>query len=497
MGWLGTRLKRSPTPIEELAPPAPVEPEPSRPPVVLLIPDIAGVGSFRAHHFTDATAAANFIESSLMPDLWHTLHAFWALHQEPPLDRQTPIGQGEALVLIRSAPGSNQVYVVSFVDVESAQSFARFEANRGLSPALVSIYWASLVDVTEEPHGVCLSPALPPSIEQPRPAPADAAPALHLAAEEAADEEPEVHPVSADLAEEEPELHLISEGPAVSEEERPSAPEGPTSDEPELHLIPEESMRPAGPAPPVRPPAPEGLPASSVLAEDPPPVPAVPAPAATNGNGVYAGAPADDGQEALVLSFRGDEEEEPPASAVAVIAFEPPVETALADEEIVSEDAEAPAPDVVALEPPVETAVGDEEIAAEDTEAPAPDVFALEPPVETAVADEEIVSEDSETPAPDVLSLEPAVETAVADEEIVPEDTEATAPEATAPEATTPEAAVLADAEPAPPPAEGQETAPPDAPEDIAAEVEKILRLKRWEKKEHPFKGFDSPPGRF
>jgi hypothetical protein len=33
--------------------------------------------------------------------------------------------------------------------------------------------------------------------------------------------------------------------------------------------------------------------------------------------------------------------------------------------------------------------------------------------------------------------------------------------------------------------------------EDTVAQVEKILRTPRWEKKEDPFKGFNSPPGRF
>jgi hypothetical protein len=31
----------------------------------------------------------------------------------------------------------------------------------------------------------------------------------------------------------------------------------------------------------------------------------------------------------------------------------------------------------------------------------------------------------------------------------------------------------------------------------LADEVSKILRRRRWEKRENPFEGFNSPPGRF
>ena len=32
---------------------------------------------------------------------------------------------------------------------------------------------------------------------------------------------------------------------------------------------------------------------------------------------------------------------------------------------------------------------------------------------------------------------------------------------------------------------------------DIAYEVERLLKNRRWEKREEPFRGFNSPPGRF
>ncbi len=32
---------------------------------------------------------------------------------------------------------------------------------------------------------------------------------------------------------------------------------------------------------------------------------------------------------------------------------------------------------------------------------------------------------------------------------------------------------------------------------DVVEHVERILKVKRWEKRDKPFRGFDSPPGRF
>ncbi len=133
--------------IEEAPPPGP--------PLVLLVPDVGGVSSFRQHNFQTAEQAAEFIVS-LHGEKQRGVHAFWALQQEI---AGTP---GEAMVLIRSAQSPDIVYVVSFVDIDSAQSFARFEVKRGLQLHLLAIYFAALVtlDIGEE---IILTPAEPPS----------------------------------------------------------------------------------------------------------------------------------------------------------------------------------------------------------------------------------------------------------------------------------------------------------------------------------------------
>jgi hypothetical protein len=85
-------------------------------------------------------------------------HAFWALHDEP----VSADGHREALVLIRANHTSDVVYAVSFVDLESAWSFARFEAKRGLDVSHLIILWAAFATVREELDGVTILPAAAP-----------------------------------------------------------------------------------------------------------------------------------------------------------------------------------------------------------------------------------------------------------------------------------------------------------------------------------------------
>ena len=120
---LGALLRRSRNKDEEPEPQAPGRTSINTPPLVVMIPDVAGVSSFRLSTFTDAAAATRFILSLSRPQR-ERAHAFWALQAEPADPLETEDNAGEAMVLIRSAEGSDLVYVVSFVDIESAQSFA-------------------------------------------------------------------------------------------------------------------------------------------------------------------------------------------------------------------------------------------------------------------------------------------------------------------------------------------------------------------------------------
>jgi len=46
-------------------------------------------------------------------------------------------------------------------------------------------------------------------------------------------------------------------------------------------------------------------------------------------------------------------------------------------------------------------------------------------------------------------------------------------------------------------PAQHEPESEDELTEDLVEEVEKILNVKRWDKRDSPFRGFDSPPGRF
>jgi len=170
MAWLTSLLKRPATSDDELTSSAQdlpgadengAQPPPTAggPQLAILAPDIAGISSFRLSFFADSATATAEIEQ-FPPEVRRGTHAFWALHDEPVLP---PDGHREALVLIRANQTSGVVYAVSFVDMESAWSFARFEAKRGLDISHLIILWAAFATIREELDGVSVLPAAAPA----------------------------------------------------------------------------------------------------------------------------------------------------------------------------------------------------------------------------------------------------------------------------------------------------------------------------------------------
>jgi hypothetical protein len=94
-----------------------------------------------------------------MPQLRHGIYPFWALHNAPVSAEDMKV---EATVLIRASEGSDLVYIVSFLDLESAYSFTRFEVKRGLHLANVMIYWAVFAEAVEDANGISIVPPQPP-----------------------------------------------------------------------------------------------------------------------------------------------------------------------------------------------------------------------------------------------------------------------------------------------------------------------------------------------
>lgn len=140
-------------------------PLPALPPLVLLADDAAGPAVRRMYRFEDVTVAAEHIDFWHSPEDRGNLIAFWALGSAPIATEEI---ETEALVLVRDHRDAELVSPFSFVDMESAMGFVRYEMARRLDPSLVSVCWAVPVTVETTVFGtIRLSPERMPEIERP------------------------------------------------------------------------------------------------------------------------------------------------------------------------------------------------------------------------------------------------------------------------------------------------------------------------------------------
>ncbi len=492
MGWLGARLrKKSETNAEEAELGAP-EATSSGPPLALLVPDVAGVTSFRLLRFPTADEAAEYIEVSLPASAISAVHAFWALQKEP---RAAEGASGEAMVLIRTAAESEMVYVVSFVDIQSAQSFARFEARRGMNIGLLMIYWAELVTVERNGDGLYLTPQSPPVYAQNGAAAHEFDSRSQVQVAEAlVTRRPVPHRPRTDdgetpesggaeqavtsAAEVETEESLVAEpeqgdSQSLTVEDIASNPEAevsvidPAVSEPGLEVewpVPDEPLSPQ-----------DRQYQTSVAVKE------------AESQAAVAEAKAEYEEPAELPDdsrYEAPSAMENPAAPATVA--EPDYETPTAAEEaehqtpIASEELEHQGP--VAIEEPEregDTPKGEREILELEYKELS-ELRELEPQAGLE-PDEKTGCLQAGAPAePEARAAEPPAQaggaTAIEVTLVAPlsEERDLFAAEETD-EATLDEAASA----------------------DVAAEVEKILRVQRWEKRDKPFRGFDSPPGRF
>src|SRR5262249_42300601 len=91
-------------------------------PLMMLLPDAAGIAAYQLNEFPSAKAAEFFIDSSLRGRMPDGAVSFWALGSEP-----EDTSAAEPLVLIRD--GQNVVYPFSFSDVQSAFDFVKHEMS--------------------------------------------------------------------------------------------------------------------------------------------------------------------------------------------------------------------------------------------------------------------------------------------------------------------------------------------------------------------------------
>ncbi len=495
MGWLGRKRK----PQEEEGEDQSHEPLRPLPPVLnILVPDTAAATSFHLRQFYSAEEARDYIQTLVSTA---GLHGFWGLH-EPPAGNTSGEGTGEAMVLIRSAEDSGTVYVVSFVDLDSANAFARFETKRGLGLGLLLIYWAELVNVEIGESGVRLTPEAPPS------------PARRALADRFGDATAAAPVVAA-------------EAPAVSERETPpgtqpvtAAPEPEPVAQVEAEIAAVEPEPVAYVEPEVAAPEPEPVaPVAYVEPEvaEPEPVAQVEAEIA-----------------AVEPELVTDVEPEVTAVEPELVAYVEPEVAAPEPEPVAYVEPEVVAPErVPEVHPDADTgetgrsfqvqfkvagrepeSFGEQDsrrvpepVAREEGQSTetSPDLFTpddgghgKEMDIEREAIAFLRASANGNEAAPEVESLLPSEAEAAEALEVTygePAPVGSGAPTQTRSEESA-DATSWVRGWDSPPPGE-ENGAEEECSEELVQEVEKILRVKRWDKKDSPFRGFDSPPGRF
>jgi hypothetical protein len=469
------------------------------PRLAVLIPDAGGVSSFRYSPQDDAGDAETMI-SGLRADVRRGTHAFWAMHDRPQVDEDQM--HVEALVLIRAKSDSDLVYVVSFLDLESALSFTRFELRRGLYIGNVMIYWAAFTQIREELEGVTILPsAAPPSAKEwPLTKDERLAPPLPQAK---ATPQPVAEPPAESIAEAEArqavERYLeqnpekaaepVAEQPATVEDttlrlDPPVIAEPPASIEPEPIFEPEPVSEEAAVAdalvlqhPPVAEPEPEVIIEPEATVETPPSVehPNAALRRPTPWSPKRRWAPREGRRQ----------EREPEETQLEPAAEEPAlIEDTIAAVEVapVVEDTTVTFEQTVAIEEPAveQAAVKETPIAelrpaqsvldAEESEA----LQAIAERVSSFAGDEEAEREDEPFIEASTIVAEPVADPIIEPEELPMEEKKPVVD----PTANFPK------------PEKYEEF-------DIALEVERLLKNRKWESREGPFRGFKSPPGRF
>ncbi len=454
MAWLTSLLKKpeAPEPVVEEALEEAPPPLPTGPSLAILVPDNAGISSFRIAFSPDSHIAADYI-GSLKADIRHETHAFWALHDKPIVEEGYHV---EALVLIRAQPDSDLVYIVSFLDIESAFSFTRFEVRRGLPLGNVMIYWAAFAQLREELDCISISPPFAPptenyvlpvhtyeQVEQPR-----------VVAQQAIAE-----PL---YAEPEPQPELNPEAP----EERQQAQK---AIDDYLHRAEKPKRRIIEPTP-----EPVAFEAPAVVNETPvagvEPSLAIPEPVAE----IELAPIADDDLGPMWPEATPQVNAAAPIVEQTSIVKEPEISSPVAEEQASIEEAFVFQHKTIEAPPEHHILTRKEKVGVDNGML----VDDEPPPIATFATDDAVVERLAArlrmaNAVPSLADPEPGVETIPGDEEL--------------------EFVPLNSGDPA----SGLTAAPKLDDFDIAYEVERLLRGRKSEQRHGPFSGFQSPPGRF
>jgi hypothetical protein len=158
MGWLKLSFGKGGTAVAERET-AVSEPQvPSGPPIIVLVNDASGRASFKEYVFHDIEAATDWVGYWFPHQNEDGMIAFWAMPEQPESSLAEP------LVLIRDDAREGVVYMFSFANLTAADEFIAQEADHGTDPDSIVLHWAVPVKREFDQFGkIFLTPSTPPT----------------------------------------------------------------------------------------------------------------------------------------------------------------------------------------------------------------------------------------------------------------------------------------------------------------------------------------------
>jgi len=137
------------------------------PPLICLVTDASGTASYKRHVFSDIESATDFVLYWFPNQNEGGIISFWAMTYQPSWGFDSAVETvAEPLVMIRDHVREEIVYLFSFTDIESAQAFLREEVRRGIDLGAMMLYWAVPVRMAADPWGkMTLTPSVAPGTE--------------------------------------------------------------------------------------------------------------------------------------------------------------------------------------------------------------------------------------------------------------------------------------------------------------------------------------------
>jgi hypothetical protein len=158
MGWLKLSFGKGGTAVAERETAESAPEAPSGPPIIVLVNDAAGRAAFKEYVFYDVEAATDWVSYWFPHQTEDGMIAFWAMPEEPESDAAEP------LVIIRDTARQGVVYMFSFANLAAAEGFIGEEADHGTDPESMVLYWAVPVKREFDHLGkIRLTPSTPPS----------------------------------------------------------------------------------------------------------------------------------------------------------------------------------------------------------------------------------------------------------------------------------------------------------------------------------------------